>query len=118
MVENIFSTETKPSKQKDIEEIVEQFYATLKVIEHIKKLMILDTGEATWIHQKPVFNDALEHFEANNEMLKLLIEIYGTQYGDDEQSLKLQQLQAENEAEYYTMLDGFLDLKKRGKLRE
>ena len=117
MVENIFSFETKPSKQKDIKEIVEQFHATLKVIEHIKKLMILDTGEATWIHQKPVFDDALEHFEANNEMLKLLIEIYGTQHGDDEQSLKLQQLQAENEAEYRIMLNGFLDLKKKGKLR-
>ena len=116
MVENIFSFETKPSKQKDIEEIVEQFHSTLKIIEHIKKLMILDAGEATWIHQKPVFDDALEHFEANNEMLKLLIEIYGTQHGDDEQSLKLQQLQAENEAEYRIMLNGFLDLKKKGKL--
>ena len=109
---------TQSSKQKDIEQIVEQFHNVLKVIEHIRKLMILDTGEATWIHQKSVFNDALEHFEGNNEMLKLLIEIYRTQHGDDEQSLKLQKLQAENEAEYYTMLDRFLDLKKRGKLRE
>ena len=107
---------TQSSKQKDIEQIVEQFHNVLKVIEHIKKLMILDTGEATWIHQKPVFNDALEHFEANNEMLKLLIEIYETQYGDDEQSLKLQQLQAENEGEYRIMLDGFLNLKKKGML--
>ena len=107
---------TQSSKQKDIEQIVEQFHNVLKVIEHIKKLMILDTGEATWIHQKPVFDDALEHFEANNEMLKLLIEIYETQYGDDEQSLKLQQLQAENEGEYRIMLDGFLNLKKKGML--
>ena len=108
---------TQSSKQKDIELIVEQFHNVLKVIEHIRKLMILDTGEATWIHQKPVFNDALEHFEGNNEMLKMLIEIYGTQHGDDEQSLKLQKLQAENEAEYRIMLNGFLDLKKKGKLR-
>ncbi|MDB2629075.1 hypothetical protein N9Y72_03360 [Gammaproteobacteria bacterium] len=108
---------TQSSKQKDIEQIVEQFRNVLKVIEHIKKLMILDTGEATWIHQKPVFDDALEHFEANNEMLKLLIEIYETQYGDDEQSLKLQQLQAENEGEYRIMLDGFLNLKKKGMLK-
>jgi hypothetical protein len=110
--------ETKPSRQKDIEEIVEQFHATLKVIEHIKKLMIRDTGEATWIHQKPVFDDALEFFETNNEMLKILIEIYTAQHGDDEQSLKLQQLQEENEGEYRIMLDTFLDLKKKGKLRE
>ena len=109
--------ETKSSKQKDIEEIVEQFHNLIKVVEHIRELMLLDTGEATWIHQKPVFDDALEFFETNNEMLKLLIEIYGTQHGDDEQSLKLQQLQAENEGEYRIMLDGFLDLKKQGKLR-
>ena len=118
MVENIFPFETKPTKQKDIEEIVEQFHSTLKVIEHIKKLMIIDTGEATWIHQKPVFDDALEFFETNNEMLKLHIEIYGTQHGNDEHSLKLQQLQEENECEYRIMLDTFLDLKKKGKLRE
>jgi DNA-binding ferritin-like protein (Dps family) len=109
--------ETKPSKQKDIEEIVEQFHATLKVIEHIRKLMLLDTGEATWIHQKPVFDDALEFFETNNEMLKILIEIYGTQHGEDKQFLKAQQLQEENEGEYRIMLDGFLDLKKKGMLR-
>jgi len=108
---------TQSSKQKDIEQIVAQFHNVLKVIEHIRKLMILDTGEATWIHQKSVFNDALEHFVGNNEMLKILIEIYGTQHGDDEQFLELQQLQAENEAEYYTMLDGFLNLKKKCKLR-
>lgn len=109
---------TKSTKQKDIERIVEQFHNVLKVIEHIRNLMIRDTSEVTWVHQKPVFNDALEHFEANNEMLKLLIEIYETQHGDDEQSLKLQQLQAENEQEYRIMLDGFLDLKKKGKLRK
>ena len=117
MVENIFSFETKPSKQKDIEEIVEQFHATLKVIEHIKKLMLLDTGEATWIHQKPVFDDALEYFETYNDFLKLLIEIYGTQHGEDKQFLKAQQLQEENEGEYRIMLGTFLDLKKKGKLR-
>jgi len=116
-MKTISLTKTKSSKQKDIEQIVEQFHNVLKVIEHIRKLMMLDTGEATWIHQKTIFNDALEHFEVNNEMLKLLIEIYGAQHGDDEQSLKLQQLQAENEAEYYTILDGFLDLKMKGKLR-
>ena len=108
---------TQSSKQKDIEQIVEQFHNVLKVIEHIRNLMIRDTSEVTWIHQKPVFDDALEHFEANNEMLKLLIKIYGIQHGDDEQSPKLQQLQEENEAEYRIMLNGFLDLKKEGKLR-
>jgi len=46
-----------------------------------------------------------------------LIEIYGTQHGEDEQFLKAQQLQEENEGEYRIMLDGFLDLKKKGKLR-
>ena len=109
--------ETKSSKQKDIEEIVEQFHNLIKVVEHIRGLMLLDTGEATWIHQKPVFDDALEYFETYNDFLKLLIEIYGTQHGEDEQSLKLQQLQEENEGEYRIMLDGFLDLKKKGKLR-
>ena len=109
--------ETKPSKQKDIEEIVEQFHNLIKVVEHIRRLMLRDTGEATWIHQKPVFDDALKFFETNNEMLKLLLEIYGTQHGEDEQSLKLQQLQEENEGEYRIMLDGFLDLKNKGMLR-
>ena len=116
-MKNVLSLKTKSSKQKDIEEIVEQFHNLIKVVEHIRGLMLLDTGEATWIHQKPVFDDALEFFETNNEMLKLLIEIYGTQHGDDEQSLKLQQLQAENEGEYRIMLDGFLDLKNKGMLR-
>ena len=116
-MDNVLSFETKSSKQKDIEEIVEQFHATLKVIEHIKKLMLIDTGEATWIHQKPVFDDAIEFFETNNEMLKLLIEIYGTRHGDDEHSVQLQKLQVENEGEYRIMLDTFLDLKKKGKLK-
>ena len=109
---------TKSSKQKDIEEIVEQFHNLIKVVEHIRRLMLRDTGEATWIHQKPVFDDALEYFETYNDFLKLLIEIYGTQHGEDKQFLKAQQLQEENEGEYRIMLGTFLDLKKKGKLRE